>query len=235
MIKLIIFDWDDVLTIGSKEGYFRCYHETLEELRVKLDSKEEKRRILAKWSKPHREELRELLKENPKLLEEACNIYEKKLFGETFISSLNVIRGTVELVKGLQKSYVLCVATGLNPKILTEKVMPKFGFPNVFSQIISSYDIDDPDKQKPHPFMVKEILGKQKIKPSEAILVGDARGDVQMARAANVVPVVVLTGHLSRKDAEELKVKYIIEDVTKIEKVLAVLNAVKQVTKMAPV
>ncbi len=220
MIKLIIFDWDDVFTLGSTNGYFKCYHETLVELGIHLEPKEEKRRILAKWSKPHREELRELLRERPSLLDAACEIYEKKLFGDAFVSSLHIIPGTVELLQRLSKRYTLCVATGIHPRILREQVMPKFNIQPVFSQVISTYEIDDVEKHKPHPFMLQEILKKQGIKPSEAIMVGDAKSDVLMARAAEVTPVVVLTGHLSRKEAEELNVSYIIDNVTKLEDVL---------------
>ena len=223
MIKLIIFDWDDVFTLGSKEGYFKCYHETLIALGVHLEPEEEKKRILAKWSKPHREELRELLKGKPEFLDRACKIYEEKLFGDTFVNSLSTIKGTVELLQRLSKKYLLCVATGLHPKILKERVMPKFSIPQVFSQVISTYDIDDVEKHKPHPFMIEEILREQKANPDEAIMVGDAKGDVLMAKAAGVTPVVVLTGHLSREEAEKLKVDYIIEDVTKLEAILAKL------------
>ena len=56
-IKLLIFDWDDVFTLGSKEGYFACYHETLIGLGVNLNAKEERKRILKKWGQPHQEEL----------------------------------------------------------------------------------------------------------------------------------------------------------------------------------
>lgn len=227
MIKLIIFDWDDVFTLGSKEGYFRCYHETLVELGVHLEPEEEKRRILAKWSKPHREELRELLKEHPALLDKACSLYEKKLFGDTFLSSLRVIPGTIELLQRLQERYILCVATGLHPKILRERVMPKFNIPPVFAQVISTYDIRNMEKHKPHPFMIEEILRQQHVKPAEAIMVGDAKGDVLMATAAGVTPVVVLTGHLNRKEAETLNVVHIIDDVTKLEPTLAILNSEK--------
>jgi len=38
------------------------------------------------------------------------------------------------------------------------------------------------------------------------------------------MPVVVLTGHLSRDEAEKLGVKYIISDVSKLEDVLKILN-----------
>ncbi|MBU4245864.1 MAG: HAD hydrolase-like protein, partial [Nanoarchaeota archaeon] len=50
--------------------------------------------------------------------------------------------------------------------------------------------------------------------------VGDAKNDVLMARNARIEPIVVLTGHLSKSEAEVLKVKHIIPDVTEIEEVL---------------
>lgn len=225
MVKLIIFDWDDVITLGSKGGYFKCYHETLVELGIFLEPDEEKRRILAKWSKPHREELRELLKERPELLDEACTIYESKLFGDAFVNELRVRDGTIELLNKLHSEYILCVATGMAPKILQDVVIPKFNIPNVFLQIVSTYDIDDVDKQKPHPYMLEQILTTQDISPNQAIFVGDARTDVIMARKAKVEPIVVLTGHLSKKEAEDLKVKYIIDNVIQLPRILNKLNA----------
>jgi hypothetical protein len=37
MIKLLIFDWDDVFTLGAKEGYTDSLHNTLVKLNVRLD------------------------------------------------------------------------------------------------------------------------------------------------------------------------------------------------------
>ena len=71
MIKLIMFDWDDVIILGSKKGYYNCYRETLSELGVTLDEKEMDIRIKRKWGQPFREELRSLLQENISLLDEA--------------------------------------------------------------------------------------------------------------------------------------------------------------------
>lgn len=225
MIKLIVFDWDDVFTLGSKDGYFRCYHETLVDLEVHLDPEVEKKRILAKWSQPHREELRELLKENPELLDEACDIYEKKLFGGVFVDSLRFVEGGIDLLIRLNKKYKLAIATGVNPKLLREEIFTKFKVPDVFSQIISTYDIDSPNNHKPHPFMLEEIMRAQKALPKETILVGDAKTDVQMAQAAAVTPIVVLTGHLNEKEAEALGVKHVVRDVTLIEPVLGKLSS----------
>lgn len=219
-IKLIIFDWDDVFTLGSRKGYFKCYHEALSELGVELDPEEEEKRIIAKWGQPHREEFRELLKERPELLDDACKIYEEKLFGDTFVDCLSLLDGAVPLLESLSKQFVLCIATGLHPKIFRERIVPKFGVPDVFAQVVSSYDLDDPEKTKPHPHMLEFILETQKMWPDEAVMVGDAEADMLMARAANIVPIAVLTGHLTEEGARDLGIDYVIEDVTRLPGVL---------------
>lgn len=220
MIKLLAFDWDDVFSLGAKEGYFACYHKALDDVDVHLEPEEEKKRILAKWSKPFREELKELLKERLDLVDKACEMYEKEYWGSTFLNCLSVLPGINELLLRLKEKYILAVATGNHPKMLKEKIIPQFGIPNVFSQIFSTFEIEDPEKMKPHPFMLQDIMKKLGCKAEETLFIGDAKTDVQMAYNAGVIPVVVLTGHLNRKEAEELKVKYIIDKVTSIESVL---------------
>lgn len=220
MIKLVIFDWDDVFTLGSKEGYIKCLHEALVSVGVHLEPAEEHRRILETWSNPHRDELRNLLREQPELLDKACDNYERLFFGGTFTSALTYVKGANELLRRLKGKYKLAVATGAHPIVLEEQVMPKFAVPKVFSQIISGYDINDSEKQKPHPHMLELIMKSEGALPSETVMVGDAKSDVNMARAAGVTPVVVLTGHLSKKEAEEMAVEHIIKDVALLESVL---------------
>ncbi len=219
MIKLIIFDWDDVFTTGATKAYFKCYQKAALSVGVKLPNKVVEERILKNWGKNVEAEITGLLKENPQLVLEATKRYEEILFGDTFVDCLEVVEGAREFLKRLSKKYILCISTGVNPKLLKIKIMPKFDIPQVFSQIVSVYDNDDPQKGKPHPFMVNKILKDQKIKPNEAILVGDAKNDVLMARAAGLMPVVVLTGHLTKAEAKKMKVEYIIEDVTKLESI----------------
>ncbi|MCH8741764.1 HAD family hydrolase [Patescibacteria group bacterium] len=220
MIKLIIFDWDDVFTLGSKEGYFKCYHETITQLGIHLDSEEEKRRILSQWGKTHREGLTELLKEHPEFIDRACKIYEDILFGNTFVDCLSIVPGSRELLNKLQRNYTLALATGVHPKLLKERIIPKFDIPDVFTKIVTSYDIDDPSKLKPHPFMLETIMKSQNTLPNETVLVGDAQSDVQMAKNAGITPIVVLTGHLNQEEAQNLGVKHIIKNVTHLEEIL---------------
>lgn len=220
MIKLIVFDWDDVITLGSKEGYYACYRETLKELGVLLDEDELHQRIQRKWGQPFREELKELLLEKPQLVDKANELTEKKFWGDTFVHALSEVTGVNAMLKELHETYTLAVATGNHPKMLRDKIMPSFHIPDVFSQIITSFDIPL-DKTKPDPYMLEQIMNTQGFTSAETIYVGDATNDVIMAQQAHVEPIVVLTGHLTRMKAQQLGVTTIIPKVTDLEAVLA--------------
>ncbi|NCU38418.1 HAD family hydrolase [Candidatus Saccharibacteria bacterium] len=223
VIKLIIFDWDDVFTLGSTKGYYTCYHEALRGVGVDLGPEEEDKRIRAKWGSGHATQIKDLLREYPELVKDAITLYENHFFGTTFVDCLKVVPGSQKLIADLSKTYKLAVATGGHPQILKDQLLTKFKFPDVFSQILTIYDIDDLAHAKPHPYMIKKILESQNVSSKEALMVGDAENDVLMAQAAGVEPVVVLTGHLSREQAEKLGVTHIIPSVTHLKEVLAEL------------
>ncbi|MBP9115384.1 MAG: HAD family phosphatase [Acidimicrobiia bacterium] len=220
MTKLIIFDWDDVFTIGSTRGYYACYHQTLLEVGVHLDPNVEESRIKARWGTTHEIELAELLQESPELIERACLIYEKHLFGDTFLNALTTLPGIQDFINNLAKKYKLAIASGIHPKLLKEYIFPRFKIPNAFSKIVTSYDLKDMNESKPNPLMVNMILNDLNIKPEDAVLVGDAKNDVMMAKNAGIKPIVVLSGHLDRREAINLGVTSIIADVTKLNDVL---------------
>jgi len=219
MIKAIIFDWDDVIVTGSTKGYFKCYHETLVRLGVHLEEKEERRRIFENWGKTPRHEFEGLLKEHSDKLDAACKLYDDLLLGsDIFINSITPIKQVDELLLRLAGKYKLAIATGC-AQVFLIRIMEKHGIRNVFSKIISAYDIDEKN-QKPSAYSLNEIMAFLKVKPEEAVYVGDAKNDVRMARNARIEPIVALTGHLSKPEAQALKVKHIISDVTGIEEVL---------------
>jgi len=219
--KLIVFDWDDVITLGSKEGYFACYREALGDRIGNTISWEDARRdILATWGSTARDAISAILKDYPQDIEEVLALYQERILGDTFSSRLSVVPGLQKFLLELSKEYTLCVTTGMHPQTLHEDVMPRFGIPKVFKDIISGYDIEDPKLRKPNPYSVNLFMEKHGALPEETIVVGDAENDVKMARAAKVEPVVVLTGHLTREAAEGLGVSYVIPDVTQLMSVL---------------
>lgn len=232
MIKLIIFDWDDVFTLGSKEGYFKCYDQALQSVGVHMSKTNQKKMIIPNWGKSHHEILDVLLSRNEKLVEEAEKMYMHCLFGDLFVDCLEVVKGSDELLIRLSAQYKLALASGIHPELLKNKVMPRLRLPNVFSNIITAYDLRHTGNTKPHPHTVNTIMQKEKVHPHETIVVGDAKNDVLMAQNAGVTPVAVLTGHLSRREAEDIGVNYIIDDVTNIDYVLDQINA-RQVAPQA--
>jgi phosphoglycolate phosphatase len=225
MIKLIIFDWDDVFTQGSIAGYYKCYHEALKGVGITLSPEEEDKRIKARWGSGHKTQLEELLKEHLELVPRAVSIYRENLFGDTFVDCLTILPGSQEFLSDLAKRYKLAIATGAHPKILKERLLPKFNIPDVFTEIITIYDLDDPVHAKPHPFMANKIMKNLGLSPAETVLVGDAETDMEMARNAKVEPIAVLTGHLNRQQAEKLGIKHIIDNVTLVEAELERIKA----------
>lgn len=221
MIKLIIFDWDDVFTQGSINGYYKCYHEAVKRVGVKLSPAKEEARIKAKWGAGYKRQLEYILKEYPELVERAVRIYEENLFGDTFVDCLTIIPGSQKLLENLAKNYKLAIATGAHPKIIRDRLIPKFQIPDVFVRIMTIYDLDDPDHAKPHPFILNKLMESLSLTPQETVMVGDADSDMQMAWNAGVEPIAVLTGHLSREQAQAIGVKHIIEKVTLLEAELA--------------
>lgn len=220
MVKLIIFDWDDVFSIGSKEGYFKCYQAVLDAFDMKLEPNEKKQRIKAHWGQPYHHTIQELLREKPELIEKGYEVYRDNLFGDTYVACLHLIPGARELLLRLHKNYTLAIASGVQPKLLKERIFPKFNIPDVFVEIITGRDLEDSTKAKPHPFIAEEIMRRTNRAKEETVMVGDALNDVLMAQNAGITPIVVLTGHLTKNEAEDLGVKYIIEDVTKIEEIV---------------
>lgn len=224
MVKLLIFDWDDVFTLGSTEGYLRCYHKALERVNVQLSPEEEKSRVVAKWGWPFEEVIKNLLREHPEKVTDAVRAYEQALFGSTFINQLTIVPGAVELLNRLKDKYQLAIVSGVNPTLFLDRILIRFNIPYVFSEMISVYNLPRPELARPNPYMAQQILKRLDKKPEETIMVGDAENDMKFAFNAGLTPVAVLTGHLTREQAEGLGVKFIIPDVTKLEEVLEVIK-----------
>jgi len=221
MLKLIIFDWDGVFVTGTNASYVNCYKKTIERLKIDLEGKEIEKRIKLKWGAPHQVILKELVKESPVLLKEACKIYEKYIFGKEFVNSpkIIIIPGSVQLLRRLRNRYSLVVATGAHLNVV-RKLLKRFNVSSFFPQIVSCHDYEDITKTKPHPRMLEQIIKKKGVRKNEVVYVGDSESDLIMAKNAGIIFVAVLTGHLSLLKARGLGAKHIIKDVTKLEQVL---------------
>ncbi len=222
MIKLIIFDFDGVINTGSNTGYFLCYHKALEAVGVSLPPEEERKRVLAYWGKGYKKQLAWLLQEHPELLEEAINAYEHHYHNTNlFFSKVGLIDGVTKTLARLSQKYTLVIATGMMRKSL-DRFLKQFNL-TYFAHTLSIDDLPESNLVKPHPYMIDELRRRVQVSKAETICVGDSESDIVMAKNAGVKPVAVLTGNLSREEAEQLRVD-IIEDVTKLDEVLKTFN-----------
>ena len=84
LVKLLIFDWDDVFSIGSKEGYYKCFQMMLDELGIEMTHNEMKKRLMPLWGKPYPNLLKNYSSKNLNWLRKAAkfitNIELAKLF-----------------------------------------------------------------------------------------------------------------------------------------------------------
>jgi phosphoglycolate phosphatase-like HAD superfamily hydrolase len=215
MVELIIFDWDDVFTTGSIEGYYRCCQKALEAVGVAVGPIQDAR-LKETWAESHQAQLAHTLQEHPDLVPDAIRVYEDHWFGDTFVDCLEVVPGAQDFLTAIATRYTLAIASGAHPDVLVNRVFPKFHIPDVFAQVATIYDVGL-GHAKPDPYMAYEIMENQGVPPQRTVFVGDAPSDMEMAWRAGIKPIAVLTGHLNRQQAEDLGVEHIVDDVTLIE------------------
>jgi HAD superfamily hydrolase (TIGR01549 family) len=93
------------------------------------------------------------------------------------------------ILKSLSKRYKLGVVSGnYRPTIL--KALQKCGYSKFIKTVIS---IDDVPESKPSPLPILAALKKLKVKPENAVYVGDHPDDIKAARNAGTYAIGVLT------------------------------------------
>ena len=89
-----------------------------------------------------------------------------------------------------------------------------------FREGIVIVSAEDTKNHKPHPEPILHACKLLKVKPENAIYVGDSIFDYRSAKDANVEFVAVLTGDVEEKEFRENGVKNIIDSVTELPKFL---------------
>jgi phosphoglycolate phosphatase-like HAD superfamily hydrolase len=220
MVKLIIFDWDNVLCLGARESYYRLYAQSLLAAGVTQPASYIADTVQGFWGRPHREVLRELLPKDSPALDAADAAYQRLLFSDVFFVGLHLPLGLGEMLEQLSFYYKLAIATSADGVLVKQHLLARLGLPDVFRQMVTYQDLANPSRGKPYPDLVNLVLEREQVQYDEAIVVGDSAVDVAMAVTAGCIPVVVLTGNLSRLEAERMGVHFILEQVTDLPSML---------------
>jgi phosphoglycolate phosphatase len=118
--------------------------------------------------------------------------------------------GAREALDGLRgDGHLLAVCTN-KVRAATDSVLCALGIADLFQLVVAC---DETPKPKPDPGHVRQILDLLKIRPEDAIYVGDSAHDIAAARGAGVANVAVVFGY-SAVPAEQLGADYVLDDFT---------------------
>jgi phosphoglycolate phosphatase len=223
MLKLIVLDWDDTIIRDASGAYYKYYATAIEQNGITIDFETVKAHVRKFWGRPQEVVIESLIGPAQPQLSAVIRSYEELFSTDAFSDSLELIDDAKEALLSLKGEYTLAIATGASASVV-ERLIPHFGLENVFSSIISSSQLEDPARGKPYPDMLLTLLKEFAVQPSEAIVVGDATTDVFMAQAAGVIPVLVLTGQLSKEEADGLNLKYVIPSIADLPDLLSTLT-----------
>lgn len=219
MIKLIMFDFDGVL-VDSNEAWADVYKKSASDagLRKKITYED----LKPHYGKPYIEFFKAAFPEisdDKGVAEKLYSSFVNLSSSEELPDSFRVIPGVNDSLTKLKKNFKLALGTG-NSRRIIGKFMNRLGFDKYFDLVVAG---DDVVNGKPHPDMLLKALNHFNLEPDEAVYVGDAPADILAAKNAGMKSVVVLTGALSRIEAENINPDVIIEDVTKLPEVVSCL------------
>lgn len=220
MIRLVGFDFDGVLARGSNEAYVDAYHRALTQVGIELDPTHERKVILDSWGLPVVAQVELLLKDYPEKIEEAIKHFFEIRQSPAFRAQASLYPGAAETLHRLRGDYELAIVSGADRALINSVLGPELQ--SLFSNIYCCGDYE-PQLQKPSPHMLQLAMTGAGVDPAETVYIGDAPNDLRMAKAAQVEPIAILTGHLTRLTATELGARHIIEDISEFPDVLTSL------------
>jgi len=156
------------------------------------------------------------------LLAKALRIYRahhrNSLKKGTFF--LSGAKKTLELLK--KEKYKLAIATN-RPRKFTRIILRQLDMNKYFSYVLCA---DQAGKGKPHPIILKKILKRSFLKPSEALYVGDMLIDIETGKKAGVKTIAVATGATTSKELSKGKPFSVIKKIKDLNNVLKSLEKV---------
>jgi HAD superfamily hydrolase (TIGR01509 family) len=175
MIKAIIFDIDGVLA-DSFEANHKFYNKLIKLLGYKKILT--KRDFRKHFFKPLKGLLKDTINASDELIEQSIELAKSIKRFKTKIP-----KDSVKVLKILSRKYKLALVTnrivlGLKDYFYQSRVNPK-----LFKTVIT---VEDVKNHKPDPEALLLVCKRLKIKPSEAIYIGDALSDWVAARASGM-------------------------------------------------
>jgi HAD superfamily hydrolase (TIGR01549 family) len=142
--------------------------------------------------------------------------YEAKAARET-----NLILGILETLKTLRKMKLKIAIFTANGEKSTNHILRRFRLRQFFDAIITRESVL---AVKPDPVHLEAALKALKVRPEEAIVIGDSVRDMECARRLKVLAVGVTTGFSSIEELTRAGADYLASSSTDIPSLLQKFN-----------
>ena len=222
-IKAVIFDLDGTIVdfnIDFKAARAEVIHLlTQQNLPSSLLSINESVFVMLKKAEKRMKENGKEEQEFVKLKEKVIAVverYEAKAARET-----NLISGILKSLKTLREMELRIALFTANGEKSTNHILRRFRLRQFFDAIITRESVL---AVKPDPVHLEAALKALKVKPEEAIVVGDSVRDMECARQLKVLAVGVTTGFSSIEELTRAGADYLASSSTDIPSLVQQLN-----------
>jgi len=140
-------------------------------------------------------------------------------YWKTFYKNMKITKTALDTLREIKKQgYKTAIVSDMTTEIQLQK-MKKLNITNYIDYLITS---EEAGSEKPHQIMFLLALNKLKIKPEEAIMVGDnTTADIEGANSVGLDTVLIKQGKLSKKPIEDFESpNYIIKNISEILNIL---------------
>jgi len=162
-------------------------------------------------------------KEFSKLKETALTLLEK--YEMESASSTSLVPGILETLKTLRKMKLKLGLFTINSKKSTNYILNTFRLKNSFDAVVTR---DSVPTVKPNPLHLETALKKLKVKPAEAVVVGDSIWDIKSAQELHVFAVGVTYGVSTPEELTRAGANCLISSPTDLITLIEELNLVAQ-------
>jgi phosphoglycolate phosphatase len=213
--KVVIFDWDGTL-VDSVEHIAESLHQAAVELGFPAREREAYRDIIGLGMIEALEALYPgISKEEMRAIREGYGRY----FFARKTTPQNVFDGMADVVADLRLDRrQVAVATGKSRRGLDSAL--------VSSGLGPHFDITrcaDETRSKPDPKMLAEILEHFEIEPGDAVMIGDTRYDLDMARRINMPSIGVEWGVHKRDELGKYDPMFVASNVRELREALQLI------------
>ncbi len=146
------------------------------------------------------------------LLEPALQMFKAR-YATHYFQDTTCYPGVSSLLEQLHTAHKnMAIATN-KVEQLTRGILTGLHIDHYFQAVVGP---DSVTHRKPHPEALQRILTHLNTAPSAAIMIGDTAADILAGKAAGTVTCGVTYGYGSRKEIEEARPDFIIDEITSL-------------------